>query len=509
MIQRNWLWMLMGIVCAIVGVAVWQSQTAQAAQTAPVPLNFQGKLVDASGSPVQDGLYNIRFRAYLNDPTGGVATWTETHDGANRVQVTNGIFNTQIGAISPFSASSFTVSTFYIEIELPTVTTAQCDGLPGGLPSCIPSWTEGPMAPRQPIASTAYAMNADLIDGIDGADLAQLGSSNTVTGATIFRPASDSTTAFQIQKSDNTPLLVADTQNLALKVGGGDVSPDASPALLVLDYKNTSGDPSGTNGAMYYNSNTNKSRCYEGGQWKDCVYSERSIREGFNYLQDFFSAVNFSVGFFPSYYIATLDSTIAVFGNGSGASVQSQTSEPNYPGIWRMGTGTTATGNSFTSSTFNGTNLTFPYRLGEGAWTFDAGVRLPTLSGVSSQNYLARAGLVQAIGSVAHGCMFRYDSTTSSNWIGVCGNGTSETTCDTGLAVAANTWYKLKFVVNSAGSSVEFFADNGGSPSSCPVPSNIPTADNLAVLIGIAKTVGTTARFMDLDYLDFTYDTTR
>lgn len=497
----------MGAVCAIAGVIAWQGQAAQAAQTAPATLNFQGRLTDTSGAPVPDGLYNIRFRAYLNAPTGGTAAWIETHDGTNRIQVTNGIFNTQIGSITPFSASSFTTHTYYIEIELPTMLTAQCDGEPGGLPHCMPSWTEGAMQPRQPIASHGSAMSADLIDGIDGADLAQFGAANTFTNSNVFRPSSDSTTAFQIQKSDNTPLLVADTQNLALKVGGGDVSPNGSPALLVFDYKNTSGDPSGANGAMYYNSNANKSRCYEGGQWKDCVYSERSIREGFNYLQDFFSNVNFVVGFFPSYYVATLDSTIGVFANGSDASLVSQTSEPKHPGIWRMGTGSTATGNSFTSSTLNGTNLTFPYRLGEGAWTFDAGVRLPTLSGVSSQNYLARAGLVQAIGSVAHGCLFRYDSTTSSNWIGVCGNGTSETTCNTGFAVAANTWQKLKFVANSAGSSVEFFVDDGVSSSSCSVSSNIPTANNLAVLIGIAKTVGTTARFMDLDYLDFTYDT--
>ncbi len=46
---------------------------------------------------------------------------------------------------------------------------------------------------------------------------------------------------------------------------------DANATLLVLDTKNTAGDPAGTNGAMYYNSNAGKFRCYENGTWKDCV----------------------------------------------------------------------------------------------------------------------------------------------------------------------------------------------------------------------------------------------
>ena len=41
--------------------------------------------------------------------------------------------------------------------------------------------------------------------------------------------------------------------------------------LLVLDTKNTTGDPTGTNGGMYYNSTDNKSRCYENGTWIDCT----------------------------------------------------------------------------------------------------------------------------------------------------------------------------------------------------------------------------------------------
>ena len=40
---------------------------------------------------------------------------------------------------------------------------------------------------------------------------------------------------------------------------------------MVLDNKNTTGDPSGIDGAMYYNSFLGKFRCYQDGAWTDCI----------------------------------------------------------------------------------------------------------------------------------------------------------------------------------------------------------------------------------------------
>ncbi|MFO0705029.1 MAG: hypothetical protein U0517_03660 [Candidatus Andersenbacteria bacterium] len=56
--------------------------------------------------------------------------------------------------------------------------------------------------------------------------------------------------------------------------GSGNVTvgtSDTTGTLVVLDTKTGSGDPTGTNGAMYYNSNANKMRCYENGAWGDCL----------------------------------------------------------------------------------------------------------------------------------------------------------------------------------------------------------------------------------------------
>jgi hypothetical protein len=83
--------------------------------------------------------------------------------------------------------------------------------------------------------------------------------------------AGGSTAAFRVQNAGGTSLFTIDSTNSRVYVGNP--TPDATGTLLVLDNKNTSGDPTGIDGAMYYNSNLAKFRCYENGGWKDCIYS--------------------------------------------------------------------------------------------------------------------------------------------------------------------------------------------------------------------------------------------
>jgi hypothetical protein len=98
------------------------------------------------------------------------------------------------------------------------------------------------------------------------------------TGGLVLQPITTNTTALTIQDSGGAKFLIVDSTNSRLQVG--DTTANSTGTLLVLDTKNTSGDPTGINGAMYYNSDAGRFRCYESGAWKDCLGHRRLITLG-------------------------------------------------------------------------------------------------------------------------------------------------------------------------------------------------------------------------------------
>ena len=96
----------------------------------------------------------------------------------------------------------------------------------------------------------------------------QAGGANAV----ILKPGTNSTSSLQVQNASGTSMLAFDSTNNRLTVG---VS-DTTGTLLILDTKTDTGDPTGVNGAMYYNSNTGKFRCYEASAWKNCISAATS-----------------------------------------------------------------------------------------------------------------------------------------------------------------------------------------------------------------------------------------
>jgi hypothetical protein len=90
-----------------------------------------------------------------------------------------------------------------------------------------------------------------------------------VGGATTFQNSADSTGAFRVLNAGSVPQFQIDTTSSRVYVGNP--TADSTGALLVLDTKNTAGDPTGVNGGMYYSSTRDTSRCYEEGYWMDCL----------------------------------------------------------------------------------------------------------------------------------------------------------------------------------------------------------------------------------------------
>jgi hypothetical protein len=116
-------------------------------------------------------------------------------------------------------------------------------------------------------SNTALTLNSGTTGNLAIGDDSSAETINIGTGAaakTLTLGSTNTTSTTSIQSGSG---------NVNLLPSGGNVTigtSDTTGTTLVLDSKTDLGDPVGANGAMYYNSNANKFRCYENGSWKDC-----------------------------------------------------------------------------------------------------------------------------------------------------------------------------------------------------------------------------------------------
>ncbi|HEV7951940.1 MAG TPA: hypothetical protein VGO98_01050, partial [Candidatus Saccharimonadales bacterium] len=188
---------------------------------APGKINYQGRLADATGTAKPDGQYNMKFRIY-DASGGGTLVWSEVRETTTRVTVTNGQFNVQLGDVTPIPASAFSSDTRYFEVELPTPATATCETV-----ACA-TYTEGAMTPRQAIASSAYALNAQdaaTVGGINPVSIAKTNAVNSFAGANNFfgdvLVSRDGSSAFKVATTGNKSLFNIDTSNSVVGLGTG------------------------------------------------------------------------------------------------------------------------------------------------------------------------------------------------------------------------------------------------------------------------------------------------
>jgi len=140
--------------------------------------------------------------------------------------------------------------------------------------------------------------------------------------------------------------------------------------------------------------------------------------------------------------------------------------------------------------------------LGGGEWVFEAVFNFAVLSSAGNE-YLFEIGLTDARNGdvVANGVFFEYDRTNSVNYIAVTESAGVRTEIDSGIAVSTSStvWPKVKFVVNAAATSVEFFLDDVSIGTST---TNIPTASmQMFGRIGKSSSTGAGNYF----YLDYIY----
>lgn len=227
------------------------SAPVHAAQTVPYKINFQGRLTNISGSALT-GSYNMEFRLYTA-VSGGTFVWgeTRTSGNGNAVTVTNGLFNVLIGEGTAVTGSSASLqagvaanATLYMEVTVAGEV----------------------LGPRSQFGASAYAINSDMLDGLDSAAFSQFSTANAFTNTNSITTSNAS--AFTVNNATNAIFKVDTTGTGQVVVG----TSDANGTVLVLDTKSdNTNDPTGTAGAMYYNSTAGKFRCYQAGAWTDCI----------------------------------------------------------------------------------------------------------------------------------------------------------------------------------------------------------------------------------------------
>lgn len=305
-----------------------------------------------------------------------------------------------------------------------------------------------------------------------------------VDGSASFKNAVDSTAAFRVLNASDVPLFTIDTTNSYVYIGNP--SADSTGALLVLDTKNTSGDPSGVNGGMYYNSALGVSRCYMNSYWQDCLND--NPRTSFHAYSDF-----------NGLYSTTTNSPEFMFDGDGVGGFDPIAGTAGHPGIIR-GRVSASGQYALVSSPFT----VNPILLGNGnTWRYDTAVRVPTLSD-GTNSFTVRAGFRDDSGFPAgdgdDACSFKYShNVNGGRWQGYCAD-SGTATCDTGITVVANTWYRLTIVVNASATSVDFQVDG---VSTCQVTSQIPstTGNEVSYAQYVNKTAGSTQRNFDIDYI--------
>jgi len=116
----------------------------------PRKMNYQGKVTDAAGTPL-DGTYDMKFRIY-NGSDDGNLLWGGPDGEEHSVLVTDGVFAVSLGAVMPLFEGVFTSTSQYLDVEIYNPVSSTWETL----------------SPRQRLTSTAYAFRAADAESLEG-----------------------------------------------------------------------------------------------------------------------------------------------------------------------------------------------------------------------------------------------------------------------------------------------------------------------------------------------------
>lgn len=286
--------------------------------------------------------------------------------------------------------------------------------------------------------------------------------------------------------TDSGALTVQGASGLNLKAASGNIvlgTSDTTATLLVLDTKTDAGDPGATvEGAMYYNDNSNKFRCYQNTGWTDCIATGTGVAT-----------------------VGTIDSQ-AKSANGaviSGTSIVLQTADASNPGLVSTGTQTFAGAKTLTGAVTlqNATDSTSAFAVKR-----STGAGGATVLGVDTSN--SRVG----IGTATPGRTLDIsinDSIVNAAPLRILQQGSGDASFEFNTVSTGNSFFLGQdasnagaFVINSSTAAigapeevgytrVQAVGVNEGAGASTATFSSAPTEGNLLVVMSAIRDDGT------------------
>lgn len=216
---------LIAIVIAFITTLIFADITSAATTRT---INFQGRLLNSSGSVVADGHYNIQFKIYeggsgaqAGNPDGSLK-WAETYVNNNSnagVQVKNGYFAVRLGSATPFGSSvDWDSDSLWLSMNVAS-SAAGCTTF-----GTSPCTADGEMLPMKQIGATPYSINSGAVGGKTSEELVQLGqgvqNDDSTTSSIFINKTAQAGNLMQLQNSANDVFTIDGSGNVVF--GGGD-----------------------------------------------------------------------------------------------------------------------------------------------------------------------------------------------------------------------------------------------------------------------------------------------
>lgn len=336
----------------------------------------------------------------------------------------------------------------------------------------------------------------------------------TVTSVAMTVPGFLSVAGSPITSSGTLAVTLAtQTANLVFAgpAAGGAVAPTFR-SLVIADIPNaiavtisSNANAIGTSGSVARADHThqltavaalaNQIPKYDGTNWQ-ALYPEELLAtaNAFSFTEEFLTLQNTTIGgqLNNNAFMGINTWLQKSAGGASGVTMSTTRVDTNHPGVIDIIAGPTA-------SAFCNVLLPGVIMVGGGILTYETLVWVSALSTVTNE-YTIRIGLgdTTTIADNANGIYFEYTRTTNVNWLMKASKTSTVTSTSSGTAVTAAAWTKLKFVVNAAASSVEYFI-NGTSVGT--VTTNIPTAVIIGLMLQQTRVAGTPAQY-SVDYVN-------